>query len=657
MSSKNKGLRRLGIVGLSTLVATTAMTGVAATTYAAAGDYAAASAVEVAQGQTSAPAGALSLEFANAWAAGASQTFTVGSNDCSTPAGVAAAVELSALPTVVVTDPGTANVGGTMPTLSPGVLGSSSAACGTAGITDKLTLTQAAVSSGVPADTYKVDLSGITYNVGSTTPKGDISVATAGSFKTSGSVVNAVIPIASFTSTALVAALPLASGVSLGTQTFAEKTAGACFATGSTTVVLTLSAGTFTAGVTPTVTVPSGYSMTDPATTAAGTYTFTVTAPATPVAATVTVSGLTITAPAAAQTVTLSALAGAMAMDAKPVVNVVNYNARTGGATRYDTAAALFNSEFSGAPEVVLSSGAAFPDALSANYLAGSFGTGTLLTQRNTLSTAARRSIISSGVDKVDITGGFGAVSLTVENQIKAMHVGNVSTAPFIKVDRLGGTDRYATNRLINESVFVQTPTVLLASGRNFPDALALGPVAYQGFPLILTGGTTLGASESAQLREFKPVNVVIAGGTGVVSLAIETSLKAKGYHVLRLAGKDRTLTAAAIATWATVGTAGAKAGSVEAAQGAVSDTTYISAGNNFADALAAGPVAGINGRMIVLSSSPTVLGAGIPSYLGTKTVGVTAHSTTEVGTLHALGQTGAVSADLMKAAAVTIGR
>jgi len=653
----DKGLRRLGIVGLSTLVATTAMTGFAPTTYAAAGDYAAGSVLEVMHGQASAPAGALSLEFANSWAAGASQTFTVGSNNCATPAGIAAAIGFSALPTVAVSDPGVANVGGTPPALSPGVLGSSSAACGTAGIADQVTLTSAAASTGIATDTYKVDLGTVTYSVGANAPTGNVSVATAGTFKTSGSVVNAVIPTASFTSTAKVAALPGATAVSLGTQTFAESKAGACFATGTTTVVLTLSAGTFTSGVTPTVTVPSGYSMTSPPTTAAGTYSFTVTAPATPVAATVKVSGLTITAPATAQTVTLSTLVGGMVMDALPVANVVDYSARTGGRTRYATAAKLFDSEFTGALDAVLSSGAAFPDAMSANYLAGSLSTGTLLTLPTTLSAEARGSLVRSRVDTVYITGGFGAVSQAVENQVKAIHVGGAAAAPFIKVVRLDGQNRYETNLNINETAFVPTDTVLLASGKNFPDALALGPVAYQGFPLILTGGVTLGDSELTQLGDFAPTNVVIAGGTGVVSQAIETALKAKGFTVLRLSGKDRTLTAAAIASWATVGIAGAAPGSIGAAQGAVSDTTYISTGSNFADALAAGPVAGINGRMIVLSSTPTALGLGIPSYLGSKTVGATADSPTEVGTLHALGEVGAVSADLMKAAAVTIGK
>ena len=60
---------------------------------------------------------------------------------------------------------------------------------------------------------------------------------------------------------------------------------------------------------------------------------------------------------------------------------------------------------------------------------------------------------------------------------------------------------------------------------------------------------------------------------------------------------------------------------------------------------------------MIVLSNTATSLGLGIPSYLGTKTVGTTPDSHTEVDTLHALGETGVVSSALMKTAAATIGK
>lgn len=283
---------------------------------------------------------------------------------------------------------------------------------------------------------------------------------------------------------------------------------------------------------------------------------------------------------------------------------------------------------------------------MSASYLAGQLGTGTLLTAPTALSSQARSAILSSFVDTVYITGQTGAVSLAVQNEIEAMHVHGDSTKAFIVVNRLGGSNRYLTNKAINEDTLVPSDTVLLATGEDFPDALALGPIAYRNtFPLILTRGKTLGANEIAQLGDFNPTEVIIAGGVGVVSPAIATDLAARGYTVTRLWGTDRTLTAQAVASWATLTTT--------AAQNFDSFETYIARGDDFADALAAGPVAGINQNVVVLTKTLTTLGVGIPGYLDTKVVGT---EYDQVGTLHALGQTGAVSVAIMKAAAATVG-
>jgi len=668
VSSINNGLRRAGIVGLSTLVATSMLTLSAATTYAAAGDYAALSVAAVLPDTTPQhpqAAGDLTLEFANTWATGATQTFTVGSNNCATTAGISAAVGFADVPARAVTDPGTANsVTDTTPVFAAGVLSSSTPACAAVNIQDKVTYTVGAVSSGVLTDTWVLKLTSVDYLVGATTPTGNINVATAGAFKAAGSVANAVIAGSAFTNTAKVLALPAATGVTLGTQTVVENSVGAFFSgTASTPTVVTLKlSGTskFTNGVTPTVTLPTGYTKTVVATAgSAGTYSFTVTSPAVPVAATMTVSGLTIVAGDATDaTLTISATNGAtpptvVALPAVVVVRIVDFSQRTGGSDRYATAAALFTTEFA-KTDVVLSSGANFPDALSANYLAGQLGTGIMLTMPNTLPSVVRQALFTEGISTVYITGGTGAVSKAVQDQIEAMHVGNVPTAALITVVRLGGTDRYDTNQIINKRTFVARNTVMLATGKNFADALAVGPIAHRlHFPLILTNGTALGASQKAQLSDFNPTNVVIAGGTGVVSQAIEDSLKTQGFKVVRLAGSDRTLTAARVAEWATTGVVSAT-GFAHVSLGFNSTTAHITTGNNFADALAAGPVAGSKDCVIMPTNSATSLGAGIPLYFGTKTVG--AATPDGISVLHALGLTGAVSNAVMTEAALAIG-
>jgi len=634
------------------------MTFSAATASALPDTYTALSAPVVAQGTTSQAVGSVTLDFANDYVTDSAQTFTINGNSCLNAVGIAKATEFAAVPTAALTGPfltGATTAGtATKPTFTT-TLGSSTTQCATAGITDVVTLTLApAAATGTATDWFKATLSNVKYNVGTTAPTGPVALDTTGDLAANASVNNANVVDSLFSVSPVITAQSGSTGNTLGTTSFVETTPGALFPTGDTVVVLTLSAGATFTDVLPTIKVP----VTVPAYTATAgtfnagftTFTFTVKAPATPIAATVSVTGLKITGAAGAAVVTLTEDVTDVTVDA---ARVVDFNDRTGGSDRYATAAALFTTEFADT-DVVLSSGVNFPDALSANYLAGQLGTGTLLTTPNTLPTVVRQAMFTENISTVYITGGTGAVSQAVQDQIEAMHVGNVPTAAFITVVRLGGTDRYDTNRIINNHTFVARDTVMLATGKNFADALTVGPIASQlHFPLILTQGLTLGASETTQLDNFNPTNVVIAGGTGVVSQAIEDSLKAQGYKVVRLSGSDRTLTAAQVAEWATTGVVAAT-GFARVSLGFTSTTAYITTGNNFADALAAGPVAGSNDFVIMPTNSATSLGAGIPLYFGTKTVA--AASPNGISVLHALGLAGAVSNAVMTSAAQSIG-
>jgi len=634
------------------------MTFSAATASALPDTFTALSAPDVAQGTTNQAVGSVTLDFANDYVTNSAQTFTINGNSCSTAAGIAKATEFAAVPTAALTGPfltGATTAGTATKPAFTTTLSSSTTQCATAGITDVVTLTLApAAATGTATDWFKATLSNVKYNVGTTAPTGLVALDTTGDLAANASVNNANVVDTLFSVSPVITAQSSSTGNTLGTASFVETTPGAFFPTGDTVVVLTLSAGATFTDVLPTIKVP----VTVPAYTATAgtfnagftTFTFTVKAPATPIAATVSVSGLKITGAAGAAVVTLKESLTSVAVNA---ARVVDFNDRTGGSDRYSTAAALFTAEFAQS-DVVLASGVNFPDALSANYLAGQLGTGTLLTTPNTLPTVVRQAMFTENIKTVYITGGTGAVSQAVQDQIEAMHVGNVPTAAFLTVVRLGGSDRYDTNRIVNNHTFVARNTVMLATGKNFADALTVGPIASQlHFPLILTQGLTLGASETSQLSDFNPTNVVIAGGTGVVSQAIEDSLKAQGYKVVRLSGSDRTLTAAQVAEWATTGVVAAT-GFAHVSLGFDSTTAYITTGNNFADALAAGPVAGSNDFVIMPTNSATSLGAGIPLYFGTKTVG--AATPNGISVLHALGLTGAVSNAVMTSAAQSIG-
>ena len=178
---------------------------------------------------------------------------------------------------------------------------------------------------------------------------------------------------------------------------------------------------------------------------------------------------------------------------------------RVAGVDRYATATALFTDEFADptrAHAAVITSGANFPDALSANLLASALGTGVLLTDPSSLSPSVALELASDDVDNVYLVGGTAAISAKVATQIAAIHVLGVPTNPAIVVSRFAGADRFATNNLVDETVATGSGstataqtfnTAIVATGNSFADALAVGPIVYaEGIPLVLTNSTSL---------------------------------------------------------------------------------------------------------------------------------------------------------------------
>ena len=149
---------------------------------------------------------------------------------------------------------------------------------------------------------------------------------------------------------------------------------------------------------------------------------------------------------------------------------------------------------------VVIASGKAFPDALTASALAGSplspialAGPGLagsvkaplLLTEPDELTEFTREFLVENKIEQVYIVGGPAAVSHDVQAAIAAL-------PPVISVMRFGGADRYATSVAIASEVTAMTGgatefcgttlrTALLAVGTDFADALALSPIAAKG--------------------------------------------------------------------------------------------------------------------------------------------------------------------------------
>lgn len=166
---------------------------------------------------------------------------------------------------------------------------------------------------------------------------------------------------------------------------------------------------------------------------------------------------------------------------------------------------------------------------------------------------------------------------------------GEVSLAE-LEVDRISGADRYATALALSTQTYPGgADTVFVASGTSFPDALSISSaVALTGGPLLLTAQSTLRADVLAEVERLNPSTIYIAGGTGVISTAVESQLQATGASVVRLSGGDRYATSRAVI------------GQFFDNPGGYSDL-YLVTGSNFPDALSAGAAAGVGGMPMLL--------------------------------------------------------
>ncbi len=187
---------------------------------------------------------------------------------------------------------------------------------------------------------------------------------------------------------------------------------------------------------------------------------------------------------------------------------------RYAGANRYATAEAIATGAFpEGATTVFVATGAGFADALAASAAAGSLGSPVLLVPPGATavppSTAAL--IETLGATRVIIAGGTGVVSAGVATSAAGI-------PGVIEVVRLGGADRYATAAAINDFAFPTAELGFIASGRDFPDALASAAAAGAlDAPLHLSNGVCTYTPSLQHLVDTGVSRVAFAGGSGVL--------------------------------------------------------------------------------------------------------------------------------------------
>lgn len=144
---------------------------------------------------------------------------------------------------------------------------------------------------------------------------------------------------------------------------------------------------------------------------------------------------------------------------------------------------------------------------------------------------------------------------------------------------RISGKDRYLTSLEVSKAGWDDdsAETVVLATGANFPDALAATPLASSyTAPLLLSRKDSLPQGFFEELTRLGTKHVIIVGGTGAISDKVLKQIEANNISTERISGKTRYETAVNIAK-----------------EIGVKDTLYIATGTNFADSLSISATAG----------------------------------------------------------------
>lgn len=196
------------------------------------------------------------------------------------------------------------------------------------------------------------------------------------------------------------------------------------------------------------------------------------------------------------------------------------------------------------------------------------------------------------------VSGPGGQLYLTTSNGGTSDQVIRISPATPV-VHRIWGADRYATAAALSQSAYPNGATnVMVATGRNFPDALAGSAAAGRfNMPVLLTQPDSIPASTLSEIDRLNPQKIYVLGGPAIVSEAVRTQLQAYAATgvVERIFGADRFATAAAIS-------ATFYAPNVQAA--------FIAVGTGFADALAGAPAAALLDSPLLLVRTDTITDA-----------------------------------------------
>lgn len=260
---------------------------------------------------------------------------------------------------------------------------------------------------------------------------------------------------------------------------------------------------------------------------------------------------------------------------------------RIAGNNRYSTAVEVSKKAFPyGSDTVIIASGQGFADALAGIPLANICKAPILLADTNYITKETGDEITRLKAKNVIILGGIGVISAKVAN---------IFTGRGLSVQRIAGTDRFATSTLIAEEIIKRTkkPTeVFFVSAFNFPDALSVSSIAAVKNAPIIYAGKDANINENVQKFITKYKNSIskmyAIGGASVVPDSYINKIKqGTSAQTIRLSGKDRFETCLKVNNYFKDSLTGTD--------------VFIASGLNYPDALSGGVYAAMSKSPILL--------------------------------------------------------
>ena len=280
---------------------------------------------------------------------------------------------------------------------------------------------------------------------------------------------------------------------------------------------------------------------------------------------------------------------------------------------------------------VVLARSDTYADALGGSALAVRKNAPLLITPTGGLDPAVRDEIgrVLAPGGTIYLLGGTTALSPAVAGALSGYTVA-----------RLSGAERYATAVAIAKQITPAPHTVLLATGADFPDALAAGAT---GMPVLLTNGKSMPDATATYLNTLNPdgtapngTTLVTVGGPGDAALISGYQGKKMPnwpgqINRIPLTGSTRYATALLVA---------------RSFFGGDSDVA-LATGTSWPDALAGGAMIGGRGGPLLLTD-PATMSPDVTAYVGEESGSLFA--------VHLLGGPNALSAQVEQEAASVIG-